>query len=336
MVIVKVNISIIGGGNGQSNLLRGLKKYDVDLTAIVTMADDGGGSGVLRTETGMLPPGDIRNCIVALSEAEPAMEVLMQHRFKEGRLKDQSFGNLFLAALNEIHGDFEIAISKICEILAVKGRVLPVTLDDVRLEALLENGDKAEGECNISKICIEKNTKIKEINLIPKNVKPFKEVLEQLEKSQIIIMGPGSLYTSIIPNILTQGIAKCISETSSPKVYVANIMSEHGETDGMNIVDHVKAIYKHSAQDILNYVIVNKEKIPGSILKRYKEQGQYPLYIDKAQKNELNAMGIKVIESDLVKIKNGYIIHDSDKIAATIFNIEDIFTTKIYKISKNK
>ena len=266
---MKKKITVIGGGTGQANLLRGLKNYNIDLTAVVTMADDGGGSGKLRQEIGMLPPGDIRNCIIALSDIEPAMETLMQHRFKEGSLKGQSFGNLFLAALNEIYGDFELAISKISEILAVRGRVLPVTLEDIHLVAKLANGNLVNGESNIAQECINQSTRIDKILLRPSNVDAFPEVIDRINNSDIIVLGPGSLYTSIIPNLLVADVAKAIYESKAVKIYVSNIMTEYGETTGYSIYNHMKAILDHSIFPIIDKVIINKKDIPGNILQKY-------------------------------------------------------------------
>ena len=318
---MKKKITVIGGGTGQANLLRGLKNYNIDLTAVVTMADDGGGSGKLRQEIGMLPPGDIRNCIIALSDIEPAMETLMQHRFKEGSLKGQSFGNLFLAALNEIYGDFELAISKISEILAVRGRVLPVTLEDIHLVAKLSNGNLVNGESNIAQECINQSTRIDKIFLRPSNVDAFPEVIDRINNSDIIVLGPGSLYTSIIPNLLVADVAKAIYESKAVKIYVSNIMTEYGETTGYSIYNHMKAILDHSIFPIIDKAIINKKDIPGNILQKYLYEGQTPLFLDKKQKKQILELGIEVIQEDLITIKNELLIHDSDKISKVIMDL---------------
>ncbi len=311
-------ITVIGGGTGQANLLRGLKNYHIDLTAVVTMADDGGSSGKLRQEIGMLPPGDIRNCIIALSDIEPAMETLMQHRFREGSLKGQSFGNLFLAALNEIYGDFEIAVSKISEILAVRGKVLPVTLEDIRLVAKLNNGNLVNGESNIADECILQSSEIDRILLNPSNAEAFPEVLESIKSSDIIVLGPGSLYTSIIPNLLVSEVAKSVYETKATKIYVANIMTEYGETTGYNIYRHMKAILDHSGLPVIDKVIINKKDICPKMLQKYLYEGQTPLFLDKKQKNQILELGIDIILEDLITVKNGLLMHDSDKVAGVI------------------
>lgn len=315
------NITVIGGGTGQSNLLRGLKKYNIDLSAVVTMADDGGGSGRLREEVGMLPPGDVRNCIIALSNIEPSMELLMQHRFKEGSQKGQSFGNLFLAAMNEIYGDFELAVSKVSEILAVNGRVLPVTLEDVRLSALLENGNTVLGESNISTECNMQKTRVKRINLMPDLVEPFHEVLENIERSDVIVIGPGSLYTSIIPNLLVNKVSDAVYYSKAIKIYVSNLMTEDGETSGYDILSHVEALNEHAGYPLIDYISVNKQRIPDGYQRKYQEKSQYPLFLDERQRKALLEMNIQIEEEDLVAVRNGFLVHDSKKLGELILKI---------------
>lgn len=315
------NVTVIGGGTGQANLLRGLKKYDINLSAVVTMADDGGGSGRLREEVGMLPPGDIRNCIIALSDIEPAMETLMQHRFREGSQKGQSFGNLFLAAMNEIYGDFELAVSKVSEILAVSGKVLPVTLEDIRLSALLENGNRVFGESNISLECERQRANVSKISLVPTGAEPFYEVIQSLQQADIIVLGPGSLYTSIIPNLLINRVAKTIYDAKAVKIYVSNIMTESGDTTGYDIIKHIKAIKNHCGYDMIDYIAVNRTPIPPRYLKKYREKGQEPLFLDERQKREIEEMGICIIEDDLISIRKELLVHDSDKISALIMKL---------------
>lgn len=315
------NITVIGGGTGQSNLLRGLKKYDIHLSAVVTMADDGGGSGRLREEVGMLPPGDIRNCIIALSDIEPTMETLMQHRFREGSQKGQSFGNLFLAAMNEIYGDFELAVSKVSEILAVRGRVLPVTLEDIRLSALLENGNRVLGESNISEECIKQGSKVKEIQLIPRKVQPFHEVIDSIRHADVIVLGPGSLYTSIIPNLLVDKVVEALLESSAVKVYISNLMTEYGETTDYTIADHVEAIFRHCCGPVVDCIIVNKKPISSYYLQKYREKGQEPLFLDEDQRRKLNEMDIAVLEEELVSVRNGFLVHDSDRAGGLVMKM---------------
>ena len=205
-------IVVIGGGTGLSTMLRGLKYYTSNITAIVTVADDGGGSGDLREDLGMLPPGDIRNCILALADTEPLMEELLQYRFKDGRLKNQSFGNLFLAAMDGISNNFEEAVHKMSSVLAVTGKVMPVTLDNVILKAKLKNGIIVEGESNIPEESIKNNSCIDKVFIEPKNARAIKEAVEAIIEADAIILGPGSLYTSVIPNLLVKDIADALQK----------------------------------------------------------------------------------------------------------------------------
>lgn len=314
-------IVVVGGGTGQSMLLRGLKKYTDNLTAIVTMADDGGSSGVLREEMGMLPPGDIRNCILALSNAEPEMQKIMQYRFKDGLLKDQSFGNLFLAALNGTYEDFELAVTKISHILAVTGRVLPVTLENVNLAAELENGNVVIGESKIAPEVLETKSRIKKISLIPENVEPYEEVISAIGMADLIVIGPGSLYTSIIPNLLTDRVSEAIEKSKAKKMYVSNVMTQKGETDNLSIYDHVKVLLDHcNNRKIIDMIIVNKEKVPEYLLKKYAEQNSNSIYIDKEQKNELEKMKIRVIEGNFLNLKDDHIRHNEEKLARVIID----------------
>ncbi|SHH17875.1 gluconeogenesis factor YvcK family protein [Tepidibacter thalassicus] len=311
-------IVVIGGGTGQSIFLRGLKKFTNNITAVVTVADDGGGSGVLREDLGMLPPGDIRNCILALADMEPTMEKIMQYRFTEGQLKGQSFGNLFLAAMNGVYGNFEIAVSKISEIFAVTGKVFPVTTEDIKLIAKLKNGNIIKGESLIPKEVKKQNSRIDRVFLEPKNPKPLKEVLNAIEDADLIVMGPGSLYTSIIPNLMVDDIVDSIIKTKALKVYVSNIMTQPGETDGYNVYDHVNAIISHTRDEIIDLVIANDEKISSNYLKKYEEDGATQVLIDKKQIKKLNEMNISVMQTNLVEIKKKYIRHNSEKLGRII------------------
>ena len=213
-------ILAIGGGTGLSTLLKGIKNYSSDITAIVTMADDGGGSGVLRRSFGMLPPGDVRNCLLALSDIEPEMNTLLSHRFEKGELKGQSFGNLFLLAMNEIYGSFEEAVKMASSILRVKGTVMPITVNDVNIEATYDDKSKAFGESILPAEAIKDNKKIKRVELCPKDVEPLDGVITAINKADIILIGPGSLYTSIIPNLLVKGVTEAIISSPAKKIYV--------------------------------------------------------------------------------------------------------------------
>lgn len=305
----------IGGGTGLSVLLRGLKEYTSNITAIVTVADDGGGSGILREDLGMLPPGDIRSCILALANTEPTMEKLLQFRFKDGRLKGQNFGNLLIAAMNEIYGSFELAIKEISNILAVTGKVLPMTLENVTLYAVLENGQIVKGESNIPLKNKELGSKIDHIYMEPKISLPLDEALEAIEEADLIVLGPGSLYTSVIPNLLVNNMVEKIYSSPAPKVYIANIMTQPGETDGYTVLDHVEAILKHSREHFLDYVIANIEKIPDSTLKKYIHDGSEPVILKVGEEEILNKKGIKLIKEKLVDVKKNYIRHNSLKLS---------------------
>lgn len=311
-------IVVIGGGTGLSTMLRGLKVYSSNITAIVTVADDGGGSGLLRQDLGMLPPGDIRNCVLALANTEPVMHQLLQYRFKEGMLKGQSFGNLFLAAMHGISSSFEEAVQRMSEVLAVTGRVLPVTLEDINLCAELEDGYTICGESKISEHNSFHKGRIKRVYLEPQPVKPLKDAVDAIIEADAIVLGPGSLYTSIIPNLLVDGIVSSIKKSKGVKIYVCNVMTQPGETDGYTVYDHLEAIYKHSAHGIVDYCIVNSAGIPKDLEKKYRDDGAEKVRIDY---NLLKSSGVKVVEGDYVSVKDSFIRHDSNKLAYTIVDI---------------
>jgi uncharacterized cofD-like protein len=311
-------IVAIGGGTGLSTMLRGLKAYSSNLTAIVTVADDGGGSGILRQDLGMLPPGDIRNCILALADTEPIMEKLLQYRFADGVLKGQSFGNLFLAAMDGISSSFEEAVKKMSAVLAVTGNVLPITLDNVELCAELEDGYVVCGESKIGKHNTFHPGKIKKVFLDHENVKPLQEALDAIAEADMLILGPGSLYTSIIPNLLVDGVVDAIKESKAVKVYVCNVMTQPGETEGYSAYDHVCAIEKHSFKGIVNYCIVNSAEIPEDLKKHYANDGAETVRLDD---DVLNEDGIRVICSDFVSVKNNLVRHDPYKLAGTIMDL---------------
>ena len=315
-----INIVTMGGGTGLSTMLRGLKKYTDNLTAVVAVSDNGGSSGILRRELDMLPPGDIRNCILALAETEPLMKKVFQYRFTEGSLSGQNLGNLFLAALNGIFGSFEKAVEKTSEVLAVKGRVLPVTIENVELCALFDDSLIVEGESQIVQRCKNDRKNIKDIWLNPQNPSPYEKVIESIYEADILILGPGSLYTSIIPNLLVKDIAKAIKNSKPTVIYVSNIMTQPGETDNYNLIDHVNVIEKYLGKGIIDYIIVNNQKIPDEILKLYIDDGAIPV---KYEKNVLSNKEIRVLEAPLLKILNGttLIRHNSDKLAEVIISI---------------
>jgi uncharacterized cofD-like protein len=317
-------IVAIGGGTGLSTMLRGLKYYTSNISAVVTVADDGGGSGDLRDDLGILPPGDIRNCILALADTEPLMEELLQYRFQEGKLKNQSFGNLFLAAMDGISNNFEEAVQKMSSVLAVTGRVMPVTLENIILKARLKNGTIVEGESNIPLKAIESGSGIDRVFIEPRNAKALKEAVDAIREADAIILGPGSLYTSVIPNLLIKDIINSIHKSDAIKIYVSNIMTQRGETDGYSVADHVEAIFRHSSGRIIDYTVVNVGRIGDDLEKKYLGQNSQVVKNDEEDMKRLN---VSVIEGDFVKISNGLVRHNSEKLASIL--VETIMEKKL-------
>lgn len=315
-----MKIVVFGGGTGLSILLRGLKKYTRDISAIVTVADNGGGSGVLREDLGMLPPGDMRNCIIALSDIEPIMVSLMQHRFNDGYLKGQSFGNLLIAAMYEIFGDYEHALKEIGSIFRLSGKVLPMTLQDAQLKAHLDNGECILGEKDIPEYVSKSNCKIDRVSLVPEICTPLEETLKDIKEADIVLLGPGSLYTSVIPNILVHNVTEAIVESQAKVFYICNLMTQPGETDNYNVYDHVNAIIKHSSRYLIDYVIANDELISESQIQNYKFKGAKQVLVDEEQIKKLEEMNIKVISSNFTEIKKNYIRHNSEKIGQLLVN----------------
>ncbi|MBO7611358.1 MAG: YvcK family protein [Elusimicrobia bacterium] len=307
----KYKIVAIGGGTGLSTLLRGLKAYDVDITAVVTVSDDGGSSGKLRKELGVLPPGDIRNCLVALAEEENLITKLFQYRFpRKGGLSNHSFGNLFLTALTSISGGFDKAILNASDVLAIKGRVLPVSLDNVKMKATLIDGERIIGESKISK----SKSAIKTVEIEPKNAKVSQSVIDAILSADCVILGPGSLYTSVIVNLLFDGVIPALKKSKAIKLYIANIMTQVGETSNFTLSNHINAIIQHSYPEILNAVFVNNGKIPENIVSRYAKLNSIPVKIDK-----LKHKNIKIIKKNFVS-KSQYAHHDFIKLSRAIFN----------------
>ncbi|MGG7211244.1 gluconeogenesis factor YvcK family protein [Clostridium baratii] len=317
-------IVVIGGGTGLSTMLRGLKYYTSNITAIVTVGDDGGGSGALREDLGMLPPGDIRNCILALADTEPLMEDLLQYRFTEGRLKGQSFGNLFLAAMDGVSDNFVGAVQKMSSVLAVTGKVLPVTLDDMKLMAQLDNGNVVEGESDIPEEAFKQKSKINRLMIVPEDAKPLEEALQAIKDADAIVMGPGSLYTSVIPNLLVKGIVSEIKKSSAYKIYISNVMTQPGETDGFKVYDHIKVLKKYGGKDIVDCVIANNGSISYDMKKKYKDKNSDIVTIDR---DKLKDFGIEIVEKNLIKVSKGTIKHDSDYLAQVL--VETIMEKKL-------
>nr|WP_026962146.1 YvcK family protein [Alicyclobacillus herbarius] len=307
-------IVAIGGGTGLSVILRGLKEFDVDLTAIVTVADDGGSSGRLRSDFAMPPPGDIRNCLVALADTEPLLERLLQFRFPTGEgLAGHSFGNLFLAAMTHIMGDFESAIRETSRVLAVRGRVLPAVKENVTLRAVLEDGTVVDGESNIPNA----DRPIRRVELVPSEVEPLPEALEAIAQADAIVVGPGSLYTSILPNLLVPGLASAIAESPAKKIFVCNVMTQPGETDSFSASRHVEVIYQHVGRRLFDYIIVNGAALPKEALEKYQSQDAYPVQVDM---EALHRLGLRVIARDFVHYAT-YARHDSRLVAEQIVSL---------------
>ncbi|MGH9559361.1 MAG: gluconeogenesis factor YvcK family protein [Bryobacteraceae bacterium] len=317
----------IGGGNGLSTLLRGLKRYAkagaVDITAIVTVTDDGGSSGRLRREFEVLPPGDIRNCMVALSEDETLLTRLFQYRFSNGRgLKGHSFGNLFLMAMTHLTGDFGQAVKLSSEVLAVRGRIYPSTRENVALEATLSSGAKILGETRISR----SRSRIERIELHPRKPKPLPEALAAIAEADLITLGPGSLFTSIVPNLLVDGIARAVASSPALKAYFVNLMSQPGETTNFRASDHLSAILRHIGarhrSSLIDVCVLNTRAIGGKILHHYQAQAARP--VDNDIEN-LRSAGVRVIEADLVRMAgmraNSKIRHDSEAAGAVLFEL---------------
>lgn len=318
-----LKVVAIGGGNGLSTLLHGLKNYAVktpsglptlDITAVVTVTDDGGSSGRLRRELDMLPPGDIRNCMVALSEDEALLSKLFQYRFSSGRgLKGHSFGNLFLTALTYVMGDFAQAVKASSEILASYGRIFPSTAANVGIEAVLDDGTRVIGESLISKT----SSRIKRICLNPRRCQPLPETLEALAEADLICMGPGSLFTSVIPNLLVSGIPRAIDESPAVKAYFVNLMWQPGETTNFTATDHVQAIHQHARRPLLDYAIVNTRPIASMLRRRYAVKRAMPVENDL---HRLEKRGLQVIEADLLA-DSSMVRHNSDAVAAIAMDL---------------
>jgi len=317
-------VVVIGGGTGLSTMLRGLKYYTSNITAIVTVADDGGGSGDLREDLGILPPGDIRNCILALADTEPLMEELLQFRFKEGRLKNQSFGNLFLAAMDGISGNFEEAVQKMSKVLAVTGKVIPVTLDNIVLKAKLKNGMVVEGESNIPEASEKNKTSIDYVFIEPANASAVEEAINALKEADAVILGPGSLYTSVIPNLLVKDISSALLKSDALKLYVSNIMTQPGETDNYSVTDHINAIAKHVGKNIIDYVIVNTGVIDKELEDKYSESTSKLVKLDE---KKLVNKGIGIVKGDFISINSGFVRHNSENLAAIL--IQTIMEKKL-------
>lgn len=321
-------IVAVGGGTGLSTMLRGLKKYTKNLTAVVTVADDGGGSGMLRRDMGMPPPGDIRHCMEALANTEPIMERLLTYRFTEGTLAGQSFGNLILAALNGVTGSFEQAVSQMSQVLAITGRVIPVTSADVQLEAVFENGARVVGESKIYSVKKEQDCRISHVSLIPRHPAPLPAALEAIRGADLILLGPGSLYTSIIPNLLVDGVAQAIVQSDAPKIYVCNIMTQEGETEGYTAADHLEALLTHGLPGLVDLCLANCAPVHPGLVERYREEDADPLALDRER---IAALGPELVERPLTSEGGDYARHDPDKLAQAILEVYRSRAVRIFR-----
>ena len=304
---------VLGGGTGLSTLLQGVKLMTNNITAIVTVTDTGGSSGRLRDEMDVLPPGDIRNCLVALADAEPLIRNLFQYRFEEGNgLHGHSFGNLFITALSKVTGDFEKAIRASSKVLAIRGRVLPSSLEKVTLVGEFTDGSAAEGETNIT----DKHKPLRAIRLKPKECRATPEALDAIGNADLIIMGPGSLYTSILPNLLIEEIREALLQSEAYKVFVINIMTQPGETDGFSAYDHLRTLVEHTDPRLVDVCIVNVNSVPPTIVAKYQEKGAGLVKLDL---DLIREKGYQVIEGELLKA-DGQVRHDPEALARLIFN----------------
>ncbi|MGA2593370.1 MAG: gluconeogenesis factor YvcK family protein [Bryobacteraceae bacterium] len=316
-----LRVVAIGGGTGLSVLLQGLKHYSsparrplVDITAVVTVTDDGGSSGRLRRDFDVLPPGDIRNCMVALSEDEALLSRLFQHRFHTGLgLKGHSFGNLFLTALTQVMGDFPEAVKASSEVLKIVGRIYPATVANVSLEAILEDGTRVTGETRISK----SRKPIRTIRLRPRKARPLADTLTAIAQADLITLGPGSLFTSVVPNLLVEGISAAIRRSPAIKAYFVNLMWQPGETVNYTASDHIRAVHKHAGGKLIDYAIVNVRPIQMALRKRYARQQALPVENDL---DRIAKMGIKVVKGNLL-LESTKIRHDPEQTAAVVVRL---------------
>ncbi len=321
-------IVALGGGHGLSAILRGLKLYTDDLTAIVTVADDGGGSGMLREDLGMPPPGDIRNCMEALADTESLMQRLLAYRFPDGRLAGQAFGNLLLAALDGISDSFDQAVGRMSEVLAISGRILPVTNDSVQLEASFDNGTSVRGESKISGAIKEQNCRIHHVRLLPEHTPALPAALEAIREAEVILLGPGSLYTSVIPNLLVDGVSEAIADSSALKIYICNIMTQDGETEGMTAQDHLSALLEHGGPGLVDLCLCNSDPISRELLERYSAEDAQPMEVGR---REVELLGAEVVYRPMMDEDCGYARHSGIKVARAVLDLyQQRADTKIF------
>lgn len=309
------SIVAVGGGTGLSALLRGLKGFTRNITAVVAVTDEGGSSGRLRNEWGVLPPGDVRNCIVALAENDNALRRILDFRFDRGELSGHSLGNLMLVAVTELCGDFRLAVEEMNNLLAIRGRVLPVTTDEVTLFAETRDKELLRGELQIS----DHGRDIAQIWIEPQGAKPVKEIIEAIDDCDLIVLGPGSLFTSVIPNLLLTEVADKIRTSQVPKIYICNLMTQPKETEGMNIVRHLEWI-SAALGDVPDYILINMQRIPEELLAKYNEDGAYQLLLDRHQAEAIDRMGCRIIEGEFIEVTSDNVVrHDSQKLAEILY-----------------
>ena len=310
------NIVVIGGGTGLNTVLSGLKNYTSNLTAIVTVSNYGEEITNSRRELQTLPLGDIKESIVALSEKEETVEKLFNYEFKRGRLSGLEFSDIYFLAMKEINGNFEDSIIKSNEIVNMIGKVIPATLDEMKITAELANGYIVEEKSRIPEVVSEKLTKINRITISPANCKPAPGVVEAIKKADCIIIGPGSLYTNVIPNLLINGINKAVKESTAIKVYISNIMTEPGQTDNYSVEDHINAIIEHCGQGIIDYCIYDTGEIIPEFIKKYNLEGQ-----DIVEQDVEKIKGVKFLQRNLSMVNSEYIRHDPSLVAGSIIEL---------------
>lgn len=318
-----MRISIIGGGTGLSVLLRGLKEKTVDLHAIVNMVDDGGSSGRIRRELGMGPPGDLRNCLLAMSNAPPLLQQLFEYRFDRGSLSGQSMGNLMIAALSEISGGMDQALYRAASIFNITGSVYPVTLEDIELYAKLQNGREVLGESLIPEIAFRSNSPIEKVNLHPLRPKAFKEVIPVIESSDLIIIGPGSLYTSILPALLVSGIKEAILRSKGACVYVANLMTQAGETDHLAVRDHLRVIEEHLEENIFQGVLLNNHALSSQELISYEREHASQILPTGEDREYFSEKGIELLEGRFISSSDGLVRHEFGEAAGALVELAE-------------
>ena len=317
-------VVVIGGGTGNFVVLRGLKQYNLDLSAVVSMADDGGSTGILRDELGVLPPGDVRQCLVALSDSSRLMRSLMNYRFENGGLQGHSFGNLLLSALEKVTGSFEKAVEEAGKILSIKGKVIPVTTHQTRLKMILKSGKVLEGESQVY-VSQEIEQGYSSIYLEP-FAKADAHAIDEIMNADVVILGPGGLYTSLIPNLLVEGIPKALRDTQAKKVFVVNLMNKKGQTTHFKVSDHLRELQRFIGKDVFDHILINNGKPAEELIKLYAEEGNL---VENNLSNDGRVRSADLLDSDLTERQKGdvfprnFIRHDAHKLAKELMHIVD-------------